>query len=97
MKPLLSNYGDVAQLGEHLNGIQEVGGSRPLVSTYEPSRATSEINTFKIDSLKKKSRENYHRRWRTKPLRSFGSNHVDFGGMMPPESETRINSSTDVG
>ena len=26
-------YGDIAQLGERLNGIQEVRGSNPLIST----------------------------------------------------------------
>tara|TARA_B100001029_G_C15062121_1_gene459439 strand:- start:433 stop:729 length:297 start_codon:yes stop_codon:yes gene_type:complete len=26
--------GDIAQLGEHLNGIQEVSGSIPLISTF---------------------------------------------------------------
>ena len=26
--------GDIAQLGERLNGIQEVSGSIPLISTY---------------------------------------------------------------
>ncbi len=32
MVGFLSGVGDVAQLGEHLNGIQKVGGSIPLVS-----------------------------------------------------------------
>ena len=32
--------GAVAQLGERLNGIQEVGGSTPLGSTNETSRLT---------------------------------------------------------
>ena len=27
------NYGDIAQLGERLNGIQEVVGSIPIIST----------------------------------------------------------------
>ncbi len=30
---LLSAYGGIAQLGERLNGIQEVSGSIPLIST----------------------------------------------------------------
>ena len=29
------NYGDIAQLGERLNGIQEVSGSIPLISTHQ--------------------------------------------------------------
>ncbi len=29
----MTEYGDVAQLGERLNGIQEVRGSTPLIST----------------------------------------------------------------
>ena len=28
-------YGGIAQLGERLNGIQEVSGSNPLISTKE--------------------------------------------------------------
>jgi hypothetical protein len=32
---LLVNNGDVAQLGEHLNGIQEARGSIPLISRYQ--------------------------------------------------------------
>ena len=31
------------------------------------------------------------------PLRSFGSNHVDFGGMSIPASATRSSSSIEVG
>ena len=31
--PRVSNKGDIAQLGERLNGIQEVRGSNPLIST----------------------------------------------------------------
>ena len=30
-----SEYGGIAQLGERLNGIQEVSGSIPLISTTE--------------------------------------------------------------
>ena len=33
-----SFYGGVAQLGERLNGIQEVVGSIPIVSTTKPIR-----------------------------------------------------------
>jgi hypothetical protein len=33
----LSIVGDVAQLGERLNGIQEVRGSNPLISTQHKS------------------------------------------------------------
>lgn len=32
-----------------------------------------------------------------RPLRSFGSNHVDFGGMRSPASATPINSVIEVG
>ena len=31
-----SAYGGIAQLGERLNGIQEVSGSIPLISTKKP-------------------------------------------------------------
>ena len=32
-------YGGIAQLGERLNGIQEVSGSIPLISTISRERA----------------------------------------------------------
>ena len=32
-------YGGIAQLGERLNGIQEVSGSIPLISTKEVSKS----------------------------------------------------------
>ena len=35
--------------------------------------------------------------WITMPSRSFGSNQVDFGGMMSPASATAINSPIEVG
>ena len=37
IKHRLSNieYGDIAQLGERLNGIQEASGSIPLISTND--------------------------------------------------------------
>ena len=31
-----TEYGGIAQLGERLNGIQEVSGSIPLISTKKP-------------------------------------------------------------
>ena len=31
-----TEYGGIAQLGERLNGIQEVSGSIPLISTKRP-------------------------------------------------------------
>ena len=33
-------YGGIAQLGERLNGIQEVSGSIPLISTKEASKSS---------------------------------------------------------
>ena len=38
------NYGGIAQLGERLNGIQEVSGSIPLISTK--LRKTVETSRF---------------------------------------------------
>lgn len=35
--------------------------------------------------------------WINSPLRSFGSNHVDFGGIVLPPSATRISSAMEVG
>ncbi len=32
---MLKMHGDIAQLGERLNGIQEVSGSIPLISTND--------------------------------------------------------------
>ena len=32
----MTKYGGIAQLGERLNGIQEVSGSIPLISTTSP-------------------------------------------------------------
>ena len=37
------------------------------------------------------------KRWMNRPLRSFGSNHVDFGGMSIPASATDRSSSIEVG
>src|SRR5262249_36704034 len=36
-------------------------------------------------------------RWISNPSRSFGSNHVDFGGMIAPASDTAIRSLTLTG
>ena len=35
-----TEYGGIAQLGERLNGIQEVSGSIPLISTKEASKSS---------------------------------------------------------
>ena len=35
-----TKYGGIAQLGERLNGIQEVSGSIPLISTKEASKSS---------------------------------------------------------
>ncbi len=43
------NCGDIAQLGERVNGIHEVRGSIPLISTkefYHPSRAFPSVGGF---------------------------------------------------
>ena len=37
------NFGGIAQLGERLNGIQEVSGSIPLVSTNLIASRTPEV------------------------------------------------------
>ena len=39
-------YGGIAQLGERLNGIQEVSGSIPLISTIEKHRETKGFAVF---------------------------------------------------
>ena len=38
-----SEYGGIAQLGERLNGIQEVSGSIPLISTKKWGFATAQV------------------------------------------------------
>ena len=43
------------------------------------------------------SQRNYFSSWINSPLSSFGSNHVDFGGISLPASEMLISSSIDVG
>ncbi len=40
-----TKYGGIAQLGERLNGIQEVSGSIPLISTKKVPRS-SDFGTF---------------------------------------------------
>ena len=44
------NIGDIAQLGERLNGIQEVSGSNPLISTFKiiHSRSKNYVKYVKI-------------------------------------------------
>ncbi len=47
-KPLghKSEYGGVAHLGERLNGIQEVRGSIPLISTRKKRQSSKELCRF---------------------------------------------------
>ena len=46
-------YGGIAQLGERLNGIQEVSGSIPLISTIKSSENFGFQNFFFVFSKKK--------------------------------------------
>ena len=46
-------YGGIAQLGERLNGIQEVSGSIPLISTTKSSENFGFQNFFFVFSKKK--------------------------------------------
>src|SRR5437899_11429467 len=39
----------------------------------------------------------FHSKCISKPSRSFGSNHVDFGGMIAPAPDTAIRSATPTG
>jgi hypothetical protein len=51
-----SSYGGIAQLGERLNGIQEVSGSIPLISTKQTTKSRLCGLTFlkkMVDYLKK--------------------------------------------
>ena len=53
---LKSEYGGIAQLGERLNGIQEVSGSIPLISTKKQSlkRVTAFLQVVFILTRKEK-------------------------------------------
>src|SRR5699024_4067014 len=46
-----TKYGGIAQLGERLNGIQEVSGSIPLISTKRP--ATQVAGLFCLSAFRK--------------------------------------------
>ena len=48
-----SKYGGIAQLGERLNGIQEVSGSIPLISTTKSSENFGFRNFFFVLVKKK--------------------------------------------
>ena len=48
-------------------------------------------------SLTRRCRSAQSSTWLTMPSASFGSNQVDFGGMMPPASATAIRSAICVG
>ena len=42
----MEKYGGVAQLGERLNGIQEVNGSIPSISTIKKARKIVDFPSF---------------------------------------------------
>ena len=48
-----TEYGGIAQLGERLNGIQEVSGSIPLISTTKSSENFGFQNFFFVFNKKK--------------------------------------------
>ena len=48
-----TEYGGIAQLGERLNGIQEVSGSIPLISTTKSSENSGFQSFFFVFSKKK--------------------------------------------
>ena len=48
-----TEYGGIAQLGERLNGIQEVSGSIPLISTTKSSENFGFQNFFFVFNRKK--------------------------------------------
>ena len=56
-----AKYGGIAQLGERLNGIQEVSGSIPLISTKssEEARKTLKSLDFKVFSFPKVGKSQY--------------------------------------
>ena len=53
-KKKIIKYGGIAQLGERLNGIQEVSGSIPLISTKtqksEPVCCWQKVRIFRISA-----------------------------------------------
>ena len=56
-----SSYGGIAQLGERLNGIQEVSGSIPLISTKSSAKARKTLKSldFKVFSYPKVGNTQY--------------------------------------
>ena len=48
---ILLAHGGIAQLGERLNGIQEVSGSIPLISTIEALKFLGISRLFAIHAL----------------------------------------------
>ena len=46
-----TKYGGIAQLGERLNGIQEVSGSIPLISTKTKSTSQDVLFCFGISGI----------------------------------------------
>ena len=55
----------------------------------------AEVIVFQYE--KKTVRREAYMRWMNQPLPSFGSNHVDFGGIIIPASATFMISLTDTG
>ena len=54
-------HGGIAQLGERLNGIQEVSGSIPLISTKSSAKARKTLKSldFKVFSFPKVGNTRY--------------------------------------
>ena len=47
-----TKYGGIAQLGERLNGIQEVSGSIPLISTNQTGKVRRDFGSEKWQKRK---------------------------------------------
>ena len=76
---ILLAHGGIAQLGERLNGIQEVSGSIPLISTIACFMACILRSTSLFISPKNKYRDdagNFHRRSSILPPTEKGRFHV---------------------
>ena len=68
-----------------------------FVQNQGKSCRTSLIDHFQILRKSRTLREPYESLWINRPLRSFGSNQVDFGGISLPSSAICISSSMEVG
>ena len=84
-----NRYFSFRDIGRH-SGLSSFLSRGGFFSRKRPGEAASKIKSPKRE-------DNQSRVWTTRPERSFGSNQVDLGGMMPPASAISITVSTFTG